>query len=127
MQRVFLKYLAFRLDGEYPPQGIDEQVLLNRLNVMSLYDRRLIDMCIFVYNLINNRIRCPWLLGELNFVVPRLASRNSPYFYLGRANTNVLYTTPIHKICSAYNSVCQENDFSFSFNRFLNIVKLAFK
>ena len=101
VQRVFAKYLFFKLDGEYTLQGIEEQVILTRLNMMSLYGRRIIDMCIFLHNLINNKIKCPLLLGELNFLVPRLASGNSPYFYLSQPDTNIMYTTPIFKICSA--------------------------
>ena len=89
-----------KLDGLYPPKGIDNNVILSRLNMLSLEKRTNISSVMFLYKLVNGKIVCPSLLGELWFNVPRIECRFSNYFYLRVANTNIMFVSRIYRIFS---------------------------
>jgi hypothetical protein len=111
IQRKFMKYVAYKLDGTYPERGIDNNILLHRFSLMSLENRRTLHTVVFVYKLIRSLIDCSHLLFQLNFAVPQFNSRQRPYFYLPTARSNVLANSPIHSVCDC-------------FNRYSNIVDL---
>ena len=109
LQRKYLKFMSYLIDGAYPPRGFDHTVLLARFNLTTLHTRRVVSVLRFLYNLVHFRIDCPYLLHKLNFLVPRLNSRNSNIFYCISKRTNVLVRSPValmSDIANNINCVC---------------------
>lgn len=129
VQRKFLKFLCFRIDGRYPERGYNNISLLNRFNINSLNFRRNFYSIKFLHMLLNNNVDSPNILGQLNFLVPRLNNRRTNTFYNPSAHTNILLKSPIHTMCFNYNSICNVCDiFNCTiytlFNKFKNISNL---
>lgn len=105
VQRRFLKYMSFKIDGVYPTRGVDYSELLNRHNVSSLSQRREIQGAHFVWKLVNGFIIDSSLLACLNFHIPRLNSRFVSTFTLPAPRTNLLRGSPIARMCRSANLV----------------------
>lgn len=103
IQRCFVKHLWFKSDNVYPEQGMSHSILLNRFNIIPLCTRRQQGNLIFLYKLLNGKVDCPMLINNLNFHVPRLPNRNNLTFYLPRARTNMLMSSPLYNMCSLCN------------------------
>ena len=104
IQRRFLKYLAFRADGVYPPRGSSHITLLNQFGFRDLHCRRTIASLNFLKKLVHFHIDCPDLLSRLYLLVPRLSSRSHDCFYLPTPRLNVVKHSPIYEMCTLYNS-----------------------
>ena len=83
VQRKFLKFLWFTVDGIYPERGYDHAALLQRFEFMLLQLRRIIAMKFLTYS-VNNRIDCEMLLNKVNYLVPRIHSRQDQSYYVIR-------------------------------------------
>nr|CAH7718732.1 unnamed protein product [Callosobruchus chinensis] len=110
IQRKFLKFLAFRLDGFYPPQGISYSYLLSRFHIQSLDTRRSCASIAFLYKLLHNMVDANDILAQLNFYVPPTRTRNVRAFHCDRARTNLFTKSPIFFMCSSYNEICNQCD-----------------
>lgn len=110
VQRKFLKYVTFRLDGSYPPRGIEHCQYLQRFHIESLSVRRKMLGVKFLYSLLHNVIDCPSLLARIQFRVPRLAGRCDSTFHLGRARSNILMQCPLYFMCSVFNNISSTCD-----------------
>jgi Reverse transcriptase (RNA-dependent DNA polymerase) len=110
VQRQFMKYMSFRLDGTYPQRGISNEHLLQRFSLLSLDDRRTLYSCIFLYKLIHNLVDSPSLLSQLNYFVPRLHSRSEMCFYLATPRTDILRKAPLYAMCCKFNKICHKVD-----------------
>lgn len=117
VQRKFLKYLSFKINGTYPEVGISYSLLLNQHQFVSLHTRRKCISVMFLYNLLHNNIDCPELLNRVNFLVPRLEARYSPPFYCENARTNVLCRSPLSLMQNNFNVISRMCD--------INITSLA--
>lgn len=106
VQRRFLKWLVFNLDGQYPEKGFPQQQLLARFNVDSLDTRRRLSALSFLYKLVHGIIDSPELLMQLPFRTPlyNRSTRNSELFLLPSPRTNILIKSPVYIMCSYYNS-----------------------
>lgn len=62
IRRGFFKYLAFKIDGVYTSEDIDQNILLYRLQEHSLKTRKAILSISFFRKLIHNKIDCHELL-----------------------------------------------------------------
>lgn len=113
IQRKFLKYVSFRLDGVYPPIGIPHQELLSRYNVLSLNDRRVMHSLIFLFKIVHNKLDCPTILDQLHFNIPTVATRHSNTFYLPTPRTNLLLFSPLFNMCSNYHRIQDTCDIFF--------------
>ncbi|EFA13487.1 putative RNA-directed DNA polymerase from transposon BS-like Protein [Tribolium castaneum] len=113
IQRRFLKFLVFIIDGNYPIRGYDQNLLLNRFGLQSLQFRRICIIIKILYNLINNNIDCSWLLNMLNFAVPRLNSRQAMTFYPIARRTNVADKSPIVLMTTLFNNICKDGDINY--------------
>jgi hypothetical protein len=120
VQRRFLKYISFRADGIYPAIGTPNDLLLSRHDMKSLNNRRDCFAIIFIYKLLNGIINDPVLLGKLNFLIPRMASRETNLFYLPVPRINIMVNSPIHKLCTLCNDYSDRLDL---FNTSVNIIK----
>ncbi|KAK9869116.1 hypothetical protein WA026_002874 [Henosepilachna vigintioctopunctata] len=126
LQRKFLKWLAFREDGLYPPRGCDHACLLSRFDTRSLHTRRSLNALKFLFNLLNDNLDCPELLGKLNFFVPPRCTRISQTFYLKTHRTNLLSQSPLSFVCSTANQISSCCDLHWDslvsiVNKYLNL------
>lgn len=110
VQRRFLKYISLKIDGTYPLVGVPNDTLLQRHHMNSLNSRRDCYAVMFVHKLINNNIDDSTLLGYLNFLTPRLSSRNTGIFYLPTPRTNVFLNSPVYKLCQTCNKFSDQLD-----------------
>lgn len=110
IQRRFLKFLSYKVDGVYPPIGYPHDTLLDRFSTDSLNTRRKKQAVIFLHKLINNKINCPEITEKLLFHVPRANTRHHTTFYLARPRTNILNFSPLHFMCNTYNDLQDELD-----------------
>lgn len=108
IQRKFLKFASFRLDGVYPPVGVPHHDLLSRHNVLSLSRRREMHSLIFLLKIIHSKLDCPLILCQLNFNIPTIVTRRTNTFYLPTPRTNLLKFSPLFCLCTIYHSV-QDN------------------
>ncbi|KAJ3656334.1 hypothetical protein Zmor_015418 [Zophobas morio] len=99
VHRKFLKFLSFKIDGNYPARGIEMESLLQRHKMSSLMVRRDLHAANFLCKLIHNKIDCPYLLSQIRFNVPRPASRYVNTFHISTARTNILRRSPITTMC----------------------------
>lgn len=115
VQRRFLKYLYFKLSGLYPPQGCSHDYLLSTFSVDPLELRRNQADIKFLFHLLHNNIDAPQLLSRINFLVPRHSARSSDAFYCSTARTNVMLRSPINRLCTSFNLICDESsDINYS-------------
>lgn len=110
VQRKFLKYLSFKLDGIYPPRGCDHNLLLQRFNFLSLKHCVILSSQLFLFKLCCNKIDAPDLLCELNFFVPPIHTRKPVQFYLENTRTNLTRNAPLYRACSWFNTLNSEHN-----------------
>nr|CAH7725950.1 unnamed protein product [Callosobruchus chinensis] len=110
IQRKFLKYLSFKVDGIYPERGISQRSLRERFNFDSLELRRGNSALVFLYKLLHNSIDCIDLLDQLNLLIPRLNARRSVTFYCKRCRTSVMQHSPINTMCANFNLISNDCD-----------------
>lgn len=103
LQRRFMKFMAYKSDGVYPPQGFSNEDLLKRFNMLSPRCRRELLTCTFAHSLVNSRLDCQSLRDKLITVTPRPGSRNARYFYAPLATTNTEFNSPIYRISTVFN------------------------
>jgi hypothetical protein len=113
VQRKFLKLLSFQLDGVYPIRNYDNNMLLGRFKLKSLYTRRVNAVVSFLYKLVHHKIDCSFLLSKISFHVPRMNSRNYTTFYIPSYRTNVLLKSPIILMCNNFNQFATRCDIHF--------------
>lgn len=110
IQRRFLKYTSFKLDGFYPEIGYPHDNLLTRFSMESLETRRTRSQIVFLHNILSGRIDAGNALQLLHFQVPRPTSRNHRTFALPTPRTNALKFSPLHQICDKYNKIQDQLD-----------------
>lgn len=110
VQKVFLKFLTYKVTGVYPPRGSNYGEMLHRFDFVSLEKRRKQASVLFLYKLIHSKVDCSDLLAKINFYVPRIASRHNNIFLCERAQTNLLTKAPINAMCSHANRLSGECD-----------------
>lgn len=110
IQRKFMRYLWLKEVGTFPDRGMDNQLFLNRFNMVSLEKRREMLSINFLFNLIHNKIDCPYLTSRINLLVPRLNSRQHLTFYEDVGRTNVLYRSPLNTMCRCFNKISRDCD-----------------
>lgn len=109
VQRKFAKYIMFRSDNVYPPKGIDHKELLEKTNLPLLASRRTQISLLFLFKILNNKIDCNEILGQLNFLINN-TTRSTNLFYLPKSNTNIMLKSPIYSICKEYNKYSENLD-----------------
>lgn len=105
VQRRFLKFLAFKVDGVYPTRGIAHGVLTSRFDIQTLGHRRLLSSLTFLYKLLHNTVDAPILLSMLNFLIPRQNLRINQTFYCDNARTNTLVKSPMYVMSDNFNKI----------------------
>lgn len=103
LQRKFLKYLSFKLDGFFPPRGIDYGQLLGRHNFQSLSSRRDAHGARFVWKLVRGMVDSSFLLSQLNFHVPRQSCRYNSSLSIPCSRTNLSVNSPLYRMARLSN------------------------
>lgn len=116
VQRRFLKFLSFKLDGQYPAIGTPQVQLLNRFSMLSLQNRRKSQSLIFLRKLLTNKIDCSEILKQLIFYIPRNETRFQHTFYLTTPRTNVLKFSPLYFMCQNCNEFPNIDIFNSNYN-----------
>jgi hypothetical protein len=110
VQRRFVKFLAFKNDGIYPPRGVPQDALLKRFLIPSLFNRRNYILIQFLFKVCRSFIDCPTLLEQVNFHCPSRAVRVSYVFYLPTPTTNFLLKAPLFQAMNIFNTTCNDID-----------------
>lgn len=105
VQRRFLKTLSYKIDGVYPPRGVDQGQLLNRFNLLSLRHSTVCASLTLLYKLCNGSIDASDLLSQINFSVPQFNSRRHSVFCLSARRTNVACGETLHRACAWFNKM----------------------
>lgn len=120
VQRKFLKFLTFKVDGSYPERGVANNELCSRFNLISLKTRRNCSSVIFLYKLLHNFIDCSDILEQISFNVPSYPTRNIVTFRQPQARTNIMLNSPMYVMCKNFNDICMYCDiFNCSLNQFI--------
>uniref|UniRef100_A0A1Y1KS26 Reverse transcriptase domain-containing protein n=1 Tax=Photinus pyralis TaxID=7054 RepID=A0A1Y1KS26_PHOPY len=114
IQRKFLKYMSFRVDGVYPARGSSQELLLERFSFESLSKRRISNSIKFLHGIITNHVDCPSLLESLNISVPAGTSRFPKTFLNPIPKTNILSKSPSFIMSRNFNIYCRHADINFS-------------
>ena len=127
VQRKFVKYLAYRVDGVYPHRGVEQNDLLNRFQIPLLQKRRRYLLTHFLFKVCRSLIDCPDLLTQIGFHVPTRAVRSPPVFHLPTPSTNFLIIAPLFQSMSEYNKTCNDIDvYGLSVAQFLKALKFRY-
>lgn len=110
IQRKFFKYLYFKVHHIYPPRGYCNDLLLREFGVNSLEQRRILASLVFLVKLVNNKIDCTVLLGQLSYRTQRPCSRYSVVFWSPQARTNIMLRSPLYVMTSNFNKICGDFD-----------------
>jgi hypothetical protein len=105
VQRRFLKSTIFMSDGLYPPRGYPQELLLDRLGLQSLSNRRLEHSVIFLYKLLHGSLHCPALLSRVNLRVPRSGSRSTNTFLITPYRTDAGLRSPVTQMLRGHEVV----------------------
>lgn len=110
VQRKFVKFLAFKIDGVFPPRGTEQRILLQRFQLPSLINRRNYLLTVFLLKILKTQIDCSDLLAQIHFYTPPRPTRSPPVFYLPTPTTNFLIKTPIYRAMNLFNIICRNID-----------------
>lgn len=121
--RKFLKFLAFKLDHQYPHIGIDQGQLLARFNCVSMARRRDMQGVLFLFKLLNGLIDSSDILQKIYFRASTASTRSTSLFYFPSARTNVLMFSPLYRMCRSYEEVEEDIDI---FNTTIGLIKSKF-
>lgn len=101
-QRRALKYMAYKIDGVYPCRSISNDILNDRFQVQSLVERRKYAYVIFLYKIVNYKIKCQELVEMLNIRIPRKNLRQKTIFEQKFPRTNILKSAPFYQMLECY-------------------------
>lgn len=76
VQRKFLKYSSFKIDGVFPVQGIPYR-LIERHNILPLNTRRKTASVAFLSKLLHSRVVWNVLVQKINIRLPRVNTRST--------------------------------------------------
>jgi hypothetical protein len=100
---VSFELQKLEFSSTYPPVGVDYDFLCSRFNFTPLKVRRILDTVTFLFKLFHYKVDCSTLLNGLFISVSQISSRSHRYFYVPRANTNILNNSPSFRMCSIFN------------------------
>lgn len=113
VQKRFLKFLAFKADGVYPPQGSDYIQLCRRFHFPTLECKRIFDAVLFLFKILSSQLYAPELLLLIPFRIPRIQLRHDVPryhvpFYLDVPKRSFGNVAPIYFACDHVNKLVAE-------------------
>lgn len=127
IQRRFVKYVFYKIEGFYPPRGYPQTALLDKSNLCSLDKRRAIHSIIFLCKVVNHNFDCSEFLNLIYLKTPRLNARKSNIFHLPTPHTNILEASPLHQMIINYTQIEESVDIfclnsNSNYNNIINAV-----
>lgn len=113
VQRRFLKFLSFRLDGVYPPRGFPDRELQSRFHLQSLNNRRAAHSVVYLHKILFGEVDCAEILSGINFRVPVAHLRSKALFLLPFARTNLMASSPLSRMYSNHGLIEDDVDILF--------------
>lgn len=110
LQRRFLKFLSWKVDGVYPDRGADLFEMCDRFDLLTLHERRTLTSILFIIKLIRGNIDCPQFLELLPFRVPATNSRYQVPFYLPLVSSTLMLASPLYRACNSVNLLVTYSD-----------------
>ena len=104
VQRRFLKFLYLKKNGRYPQRGCNQNALLHEFGMEALEQRRTVQDVKFISGLCRANIDCSFLLGRIDFYVPRINSLARATFYIRTAKRDSKKYSPLNRMCTTVNS-----------------------
>lgn len=117
VQRSFVRFALRRLPWNDPLRLPPYEQRRQLIKLESLKDRRVFLQRMFAYDIVTNRIDCPSLLEQANFLVPVRRTRQRLSFWIPGHRTLFGQNNPLEKCFKLLNTV-ESFDFVISRNRF---------
>lgn len=83
----------------------------NLLNICSLSRRRMQSISMFVFDVLTNKISCPYILSRLCLLAPSRQLRTQSFFHIPYHRTNYERQEPIIRMCIVFNDISYLFDF----------------
>lgn len=109
VQRKFIKYLLFKISGEYPARGTDYLDLCERVKMLTLEERRTCAEVLFTIGVCRGQIHCPNFLALLPFYIPPRNLRSSQPFRLPLVKSALAQASPLYRLITSCNSISAYN------------------
>lgn len=124
IQNKFFRYINFKTNRHFHHPPYNLMRMEHKMN--SLECRRVLSIFKFFYNLLHNRIDCPYILEDLKLYVPIYKTRNKTVFKEPFCSTNYIKNQPINQFIQLLNSLPFNDDiFCDNFRTFKsNIISL---
>lgn len=123
VQRKFSKMVFHRLKLSQ----CSYEMRLSHLKLPTLEVRRLLLGAMTLRNICLSEVDCPDLLAQIDFRVPRPASRLSHVFAQSKCHTNAGRRAPLVRLCSDFNhNFCGCDFYNTSVRAFKNEIRLIF-
>ena len=106
VQRKFLRILNYRLHSPYSSYGS----LLEKYNLLSLSDRRLMVDAVTLRSICVGEFKCPQLLSLVHFRTPIMSLRSGVLFALNVPKSNAGKRAPLYRLCDQYNKGAYHGD-----------------
>ena len=107
VQRKFLKYIYYKKNKVYPPQGYPHPDLLTEFGVQSLHLRRKFSDLKFLNKVLTNALEIDTIYFNICLSSNRSSNRHPSLFTTPRACTNLLLNSPIVRMCYLGNKCAQ--------------------
>ena len=121
IQNRFLRYLYYRKHNVYPhyyKHPVKTEDLLKEFKIQSLYNRRLISECLFIYKLLRGKVECQYLLSEIKFKTKATQTRACQTFYIPRLRLNCSVSPLIRALITVNNLPQNVDIFNVSMQAF---------
>lgn len=127
IESIQKKFVLFALRRTYNPRNFDSlppyQTRCDLLNICPLSVRREHSMAIFVFDVMTNRIMCPFILERLPIAAPNRRLRNNNTLHIPFRRTSYAQQEPIVRMSRHFNAVSHLFDYNISRHRFLSNIR----
>lgn len=93
------------------------------INVQPLTERRVVSSALFIFDIIENNIDCPFLLSHINFNAPPRHTRNYVLLRPSQHRTAYGQHEPINRMCTIFNEFDALFDFGISRSSFKRAIQ----
>ena len=128
VQKKFLRYVYFRVHGQYPHYKtcpVRTSDMLKEFELTTLLERRQTADCIFLFKLLNGKVNSPELLRELTFNAKLRSTRNKNLFITQFSKSKLFQCSVLQRLMSTFNSLSHSlpvDPFSMSHEQFKKII-----
>lgn len=114
LQKQFLLFCLRGLNWSHPFILPSYMHRLNLLNMLSLRDRQIVACCVFVYDVLRNNIKSPFLLSSMQTRRHHYNFRSARYLIERAPRSKYMANSPFHRCIHLFNMFCSDIDLSVS-------------